>query len=109
MLSDCRATIAPAPGKNELRRDSSAPARVSSQKLRLAVQVLTFLVALLDCGAGYAKSYMSEFLNYQTICSVVEVKSGARLEERFDRDFINRSTALVCYFALARTSVRCAD
>jgi hypothetical protein len=93
--SDRRATVASAHRKGEPRRGSRAQARASLRGLRLALQVFVLIAAVLDCGSGYAKSYMSEFLNYQTICSVVEVNSDPRLEGQFDRDLINRSIASV--------------
>ena len=95
MLSDRRAIVASAHRKSEPRRGSRAQARVSLRGLRLASQVFVLLAVMLNCSSGYAKSYMPEFLNYQTICSVVEVDSDPRLEGQFDRDSINRSTASV--------------
>src|SRR3954447_1002574 len=100
--SDRLATVVAAHRTGESRRGSRAQVRVSLRALRLAtlvfaliVAMLDCIVAMLDCGSGYAKSYMSEFLSYQTICSVVEVNSDPRLEGRFDRDLINRSIASV--------------
>jgi hypothetical protein len=93
--SDRLATVVAAHRTGESRRGSRAQARVSLRGLRLASLVFALIVAMLDCGSGYAKSYMSEFLSYQTICSVVEVNSDPGLEGRFDRDLINRSIASV--------------
>jgi hypothetical protein len=92
-LSDRRATIALAHRKDKPDRNSRAQARVSLRTLAFLVFVL--LAEMLNSGSGYAKSYLSEFLNYQTICTVVEVNSDPRLEGQFDRDFINGSTASV--------------
>lgn len=62
---------------------------------RLAAVLSVILAITAGCDSGIAKSPMREFVDYQTICTVVEVQSDRRLEGQFDRDLLNRSTASV--------------